>query len=98
MGEQNKQEQAGDDLKMLKEKFIAAATAIDKMQEPKQELNDLAHAMAEALRTDRVRNDPAFATFLYEDLGPGLAKRLHKERSQDETVSPNNHPLSHTFF
>ncbi len=96
MGEQDKQEQAVDDLKMLKEKFITAATAIDKMQEPKQELNDLAHAMAEALRTDRVRNDPAFATFLYEDLGPGLAKRLHKERSQDETVS-STHMFSRHF-
>jgi hypothetical protein len=47
--------------------------------------------MAQAVVTDRVGNEPEFATFLYEDLGPGLAKRLHKERSVDETVSPLCH-------
>jgi hypothetical protein len=75
-------------LKHLKEMYIAAASSIDKLQEPKEALNVLAGAMAQAVVSDRVGNEPAFATFLYEDLGPGLAKRLHKERSVDETVSP----------
>jgi len=36
--------------------------------------------------SDRCSTDDAFAKFLYEDLAPGLAKRLHKERSQDDKV------------
>lgn len=77
------------DLKQLKLSFINAAQQIDKMQEPKQELGELAQAMYLAAQTDRAGKEPGFATFLYEDLAPGLAKRLHKERSSDNNVSPN---------
>lgn len=57
------------------------------MKEPINELNTLATALAEALVQDRCSTDKDFATFLYEDLAPGLIKRLHKERSNDENVS-----------
>jgi len=90
MGEQDKTETTASnngDLNQLKETFIAVATAIDKMHEPKNDLNVLSLALGAAVSSDRCSTDAAFATFLYEDLGPGLVKRLHKERSNDETVS-----------
>ena len=43
--------------------------------------------MNEALDNDRLSNDLAFATFYNEDLAPGLARRLAKERSNDKSVS-----------
>ena len=78
---------AWTDLKQLKEAFIAAATAIDKLKEPTNDLTFIQTALLEALNTDRTATDLAFATFIYEDLGPGLAKRLSKEKSNDDTVT-----------
>ena len=75
------------DLRLLKETYIIAAQAIDKMKEPSNELSILAEALMEAITLNRTVIQQEFATFLYEDLAPGLAKRLHKERSNDETVS-----------
>lgn len=63
------------------------------MREPSNELSTLAIAMSVAVLNDRCATDPDFATFLYEDMGPGLAKRLSKERSNDENVS--EHLSSH---
>ena len=47
----------------------------------------LLEAMCAAAHNERCSNDAKFATFLYEDLGPGLAKRLTKEKSVNENVS-----------
>jgi hypothetical protein len=82
------------DLTLLKETYISAATAVDKMKEPTNNFTLIHSALQEALFTDRVGNDPAFATFIYEDLGPGIAKRLNKERSNDETVRPRSNRYS----
>ena len=43
----------------------------------------LADALNLAVKTDRCATDADFATFLYEDMAPGLAKRMEKERSND---------------
>ena len=74
-------------MKQLKLSFINAAQQIDSMKEPKLELSELATAMHLAAQTDRAGKEEGFATFLHEDLAPGLAKRLHKERSSDHNVS-----------
>ena len=76
-----------EELNTLKFTYIEAATAIDKMKEPRVELIVLSEAMRAAHSVNRCASDPAFAKFLYEDLAPGLIKRLHKERSNDENVS-----------
>lgn len=72
---------------MLKQTFLKAATEIDKLREPSAELLVLRDAMAEAESIDRVKSDQEFASFLYKDLAPGLAKRLPNERSSDDKVS-----------
>jgi len=54
------------------------------MKEPIIELVILRDAMQAAVSTNRCASDDAFAKFLWDDMGPGLAKRLHKERSNDE--------------
>ena len=74
------------ELKHLKETFIKVAQTIDQMKEPMLELCILRDAMRAAVSTDRCAQDAAFAKFLWADLGPGLAKRLSKERSNDEKV------------
>jgi len=61
------------------------------MREPAAELSVICDTLRAAIKIDRCSTDDAFAKFLYEDLGPGLAKRLHKERSQDDKVSRNYH-------
>ncbi len=53
------------------------------MKEPTAQLLTLADALRTALTTFRCRNDDIFATFLYEEMAPGLCKRLHKERSNN---------------
>ena len=63
------------------------------MKEPVNELNVLATALTEAIVQDRCGSDKDFATFLYEDMAPGLIKRLHKERSNDENVSLSMYKL-----
>lgn len=75
------------ELKHLKETFIKAAQTIDQMKEPIVELSILRDAMRAAVVSDRCAQDAAFAKFLWSDLGPGLAKRLNKERSNDDKVS-----------
>lgn len=44
----------------------------------------LAEALNSAIEKDRCATDLEFATFLYEDMAPGLAKRMEKERSNDQ--------------
>jgi hypothetical protein len=39
--------------------------------------------LREAYRTEQVESDPIFAKFLYEEIGPGLMKRLSQEYSYD---------------
>jgi len=56
------------------------------MKEPIIELCILRDAMRAAVVNDRCAQDTVFAKFLWSDLGPGLAKRLSKERSNDEKV------------
>jgi hypothetical protein len=74
------------DLIEFKKTFCTAAEAINRMKEPLNELQTLYVMMLDAANKDRAGSDPDFATFLYEDLAPGLAKRLHKERSNDPNV------------
>ena len=57
------------------------------MKEPMVQLSILCAAMNDALVTKRLGTDSDFATFYNEDLAPGLARRLAKERSNDKTVS-----------
>lgn len=75
------------ELTTLKETYIKAAQTIDQMREPAAELSVIRDTLRTAVTNDRCSTDDAFAKFLWEDLGPGLAKRLHKERSNDEKVS-----------
>ncbi len=45
------------DLKQLKEAYISAATAIDKMKEPTNDLTLINDALMQALHTDRIASD-----------------------------------------
>ena len=67
--------------------FANAASAIDNKKEPTIELCVIVEGMREAIKIDRSGSDPEFSKFLHEELGPGLAKRLYKERSNDPKVS-----------
>ena len=51
---------------------MTIASAIEKMKEPGVELSEIAEALKIAILADRCANDEAFATFLFEDMGPGL--------------------------
>lgn len=83
-------EQVGEnseELKLFKQNYIAVASAIDKRQEPLAEMIALKDAMKKAVETNEAEKDPVFAKFLYDDLAPGLSKRLSKEKSNDNNVS-----------
>ena len=56
-------------------------------QEPKKEFQLISQYLREAYRTEQVESDPIFAKFLYEEIGPGLMKRLSQEYSYDNEVS-----------
>ena len=71
----------------MKETYIKAASTIDKLKEPMEDLIIIRDTLREAAATDQAATDEPFRQFLYEDLAPGLAKRLYKERSNDEKVS-----------
>jgi len=75
------------ELNALKETYIKVAQTIDQMKEPAAELSMLRDTLRAAVECDRCSHDAAFAKFLWEDLAPGLAKRLNKERSNDDKVS-----------
>jgi hypothetical protein len=62
----------------------AAFEQLDKMREPMKEIIDLNTELNVALTQDKTATDTDFRSFLHEDLAPGMAKRLHKERSNDD--------------
>jgi len=52
-----------------------------------EDLISIRDTLREANQSNRAATDEPFRTFLQEDLAPGLAKRLFKERSNDDKVS-----------
>ena len=64
-----------------------AIYAISKWQEPTEQLTVIRDYLRQAAETDSVGSDPVFAKFLYEELAPGLTKKLARERSVDDVVS-----------
>lgn len=64
----------------FKEAYIAAASQIDKLKEPLLQLVQIRDFLDETLRENRMA-EPDWAKFVNEDLCPGIAKRLAKEKS-----------------
>jgi hypothetical protein len=91
-------DEASKQLDCLRETYNSVASSIDKMKEPTAQLTTLADALRTALTTLRCRNDETFATFLCEEMTPGLCKRLHKERSNNSTVSLSFYSLMRYFL
>ena len=52
-------------------------------QEPKREFQLISKYLQKAYQTDQAASDPVFAKFLYEEIAPGLMKRLSQEYSYD---------------
>lgn len=81
------QAETASDFNDLKEALKFVVKQIAHMQEPINQLAILADALKLAVSSDRCASDSEFATFLCEDLSPGLAMALQKERSNDQNVS-----------
>jgi hypothetical protein len=77
----------GQRLKEFKETYIVAASAIDKLKEPLQELIMLKQTIDLMLQEGLMDTEEDWRKFVYNDLGQGMAKRMHKERSYQEIVS-----------
>ena len=104
------------DFQELKRTYDAVASAIGKAQEPMEELNVLRRFLAELCANDGALLGPASGEpaegaeglpadeirYILEDMGPGLIKKMCRERSGDEQVSifrltagwPSNHVFS----
>ena len=68
----------------LRNATTIAIKALEFWKEPTKAFMIIKKYLAEAVENDRVANDPIFAKFLYEVLAPGLARKLAKERSNDD--------------
>ena len=89
------------DFQELKRTYDAVATAIAKAQEPMDELNTLRRFLGELVANDGALlgpkpGEPAEGAeglpddeirYILEDMGPGLIKKMCRERSGDEQVS-----------
>jgi len=84
-------------LKDFKEAYIVAATAIDKLKEPLQELIVLKQTIDLMLDEAIMDTEEDWRKFVYNDLGLGMAKRMQKERSYQEIVSSFFHDASRSF-
>ena len=73
----------------IKKSFVNAAEQIDRAREPTADLQFMARALQHALATKRIEKSTEFRLFFWEDMGPGLCKRLYKESSHDQNVSLN---------
>jgi hypothetical protein len=70
----------------FKEAYITAATAIDKLKEPLVQLIQIREFLDATIR-ENLMTDTDWAKFVNEDICPGMAKRLSKEKSYQENVS-----------
>ena len=70
----------------FKEAYITAASAIDKLKEPLMQLIQIREHL-DATVAENLMTDADWAKFVNEDLCPGIAKRLAKEKSYQENVS-----------
>lgn len=70
----------------FKEAYITAASAIDKLKEPLLQLVQIREFL-DATVAENLMTDADWAKFVNEDLCPGIAKRLAKEKSYQENVS-----------
>lgn len=70
----------------FKENYIIAASAIDKLKEPLLQLVQIREFL-DATVAENLMIDTDWAKFVNEDLCPGIAKRLAKEKSYQENVS-----------
>ena len=73
-------------LHSFKNSYITAASAIDKLKEPLQELIEIKDFLY-AVEKEQLMAEADWAKFVNEDVGPGMAKRCAKERSYNENVS-----------
>lgn len=64
----------------FKEAYITAASAIDKLKEPLMQLIQIREFL-DATVTENLMTDVDWAKFVNDDLCPGIAKRLAKEKS-----------------
>lgn len=70
----------------FKEAYITAASAIDKLKEPMMQLIQI-RDLLNATIAENLMEQADWAKFVNEDLAPGMAKRLAKEKSYSENVS-----------
>ena len=70
----------------FKEAYITAASAIDKLKEPLLQLIQIREFL-DATVAENLMTDAGWAKFVNDDLCPGIAKRLAKEKSYQENVS-----------
>jgi hypothetical protein len=70
----------------FKNAYITAASAIDKLKEPLEQLIEIKDFLY-AVEKEGLMSEPDWAKFINEDVGPGMSKRLAKERSYNENVS-----------
>ena len=99
MAQNQDQSKAADDaeLKDFKEKFIAAATLIDKFKEPLEELFQLFESLQDAVESGKATTKEDWTRFMNEDLAPGISKRLTKKSPLNDKVSPI-HLLANLMF
>lgn len=67
--------------------YKSAMSELTRLKEPSKELSDLTTALDRALEEEWSSTSPEFRAFLHNDLAPGLAEKLYKERSSDKLVS-----------
>ena len=83
----NTEKQEKEDVEQdLRNATTAAVKALEFWKEPTKALVVIVKYLREAAKTDRVATDPVFAKFLYEDLAPGVTRKLAKERTSDDEV------------
>ena len=61
--------------------------AIKTQREPIRQLRLVVEALKDAVETDRMGSDPAFAKYINERLGARLMQNMSKETSVDDEVS-----------
>lgn len=70
----------------FKSAYITAASAIDKLKEPLEQLIKIKDFLF-TVEKEGLMSEPDWAQFINVDVGPGMSKRLAKERSYNENVS-----------
>ena len=68
----------------LRNATTLAIKALEFWKEPTKAFMIIKKYLEEAVANERVKNDAIFAKFLYEELAPGLTRKLSRERSNDD--------------